>query len=147
MYLTIWSEFGVQYNNYARVVAHHDKGDREWGTTKKEMVENELIPAFRRNDIKTIGRIVFDYTLNRFGDVRKAFDLTCPGVPMSTYMDSLKKLQTNEDIISAFVSSTGPNIVILTKNPEIAADHLTSLGIENILYLHPDNIGAIYECH
>jgi predicted sugar kinase len=133
-------------DNYARVVAHHDKVDREWGTTKKEMVENELIPAFEKNNIKTIGRIVFDYTLNRYGDVQTAFDLTCPGVPMAKYMNSLKKLQTNEEIISAFVSSTGPNIVILTTKPEIAADHLISLGIENILYLHPDNVGVTYEC-
>lgn len=134
-------------DNYAQVAANHDKIDSEWGAVKKAMVKNELIPAFRRNDIKTIGRIVFDYTLNRYGNIQKTFDLNCPGVPMSEYLNSLKKLRTDKNIISAFVSSKGPNIVILTTNPEIVKDHLTSLGIQNILYLHPDNVGATFESY
>ena len=134
-------------DNYTKVVVHHEKVDKEWGAIKKAMVEKELIPAFQRDDIETIGQIVFDYTLNRFGDVQTSFDLTCPGIPMSEYLRSLEKLRKNKSIISAFVSSTGPGIVILTTNPEIAKNHLKSLGIQDIFYFHPDNVGAIFEYH
>lgn len=134
-------------DNYRRTMAYYEKIDEEWGEVKRKMVEDELLPAFRRGDIRTIGRLVFDFTLNRYGDIQGSFDLICPGIPMSRYMRSLEALRLSDDVISAFVSSTGSNIVILTTKPEIAKSHLKSLGIENIMYLHPDNVGATFKCN
>jgi len=134
-------------DNYGRVMAYYEEIDKKWGVVKRQMVENELVPAFRRNDISSIGHLVFDFTLNRYGDIQGSFDLMSPGVPMSRYMRSLEVLRTDEHVVSAFVSSTGSNIVILTSRPEIAKDHFNSLGIKDIFCLHPDNIGATFECH
>ena len=124
----------------------YEELDKKWGGVKERIIDDIVLPAMRRKDIWTVGQAIFDYTLNRYGDIQKSFDLLCPGLKMSEMMQSLDQLCPNREVITAFVSGGGPGLVILTSNPDIAEEHFRSLGIETIHYFPPDNTGVTFQC-
>lgn len=129
---------------FKEVFSFYCELDKKWGKFKEMVIKDELLPAMRSNDIYTAGKIVLNYTLNRYGDIQKSFNLLCPGIQMGEKMNSLACLENNDKIVTAFVSSVGPNIIILTSDPNLAESHLRKIGIEDIYYFKPDNKGASF---
>ncbi len=130
---------------FQKVFVYYQKLDAEWSGVKEKVVSEIVIPAMNRGDFKTVGEVVFDYTLNRYGDIQTSIDMLCPGVGMIEMMNSLASLRFNQEVVTAFVSSVGPNLVILTSNPKIADDHFRDLGIDAIYHFKPDNKGATFK--
>jgi hypothetical protein len=123
----------------------------EWGRTYGRILEEsvypkQVVPAMAAGNLQTIADIIFAFTLGGFGNMAEVYALKwqreLPG--FATDISDLRELKGNKDIITAFVSSIGPSLAIVTYNPRIVEEYAERHRFDYLSVLRPDNTGITF---
>lgn len=105
-----------------------------WGDVKREILETDLVPALRRGDTSTLFRHINSYSMGAYGPIPGYFANRWANhgvdfLDLSRSVYAALRWLLDRDEACFFVSSGGPSIAILTRDPEAVTQALGHLPL------------------
>ncbi len=101
--------------------------DDGWGSIKENILKTKIIPAINKKDYSALFRTINMYTIGAYGDIPGYFNSRWNSYGISfnsliyiIFSKIFSSLKINEHCF--FVSSNGPLIAVITKNPKKVVD-------------------------